>query len=126
MKKKFISFLMLFLLCFTIIPTMVFAKGEEDFMWKIPAMSEDVAEEVYNFFESARSCHGRYQILLDAMNKVKDQGGYTKEDITAIHKFYESQTEAVTTDSKAFLDLLYTNNIITKTQYDETLAALKQ
>lgn len=127
MKKKFLSILMVFLLGFISVPATVLADNEDDFMWRIPVMAEE-DEAVYESFEAARSCHESFKALVDAMMKVKDQGGFTKAEIKAVHKFYESQVASNTklpTTSKGLLELLYSNNIITKTQYDQTLAALQ-
>ncbi|MEG2017591.1 MAG: hypothetical protein RR844_08835 [Clostridium sp.] len=127
MKNKTFSLLMVVLLSFLSVPVTAFADDTDDFMWRIPVMAEET-EEVYEALESDRSCHESYKTLVDAMMKVKDQGGYTKAEIKAVHKFYEGQVAGnsqLPTDSKELLNLLYKNNIITKSQYDQTLAALQ-
>lgn len=127
MKPKILSLIMIVLLSFFSAPLTALADEGDDFMWRIPVMSEET-EEVYESLQIERSCHDSYKALVDAMMKVKDQGVLTREEIKAIHKFYESQASSSTelpTDSKGLLDLIYKNNIITKTQYDQILAALQ-
>lgn len=127
MKNKILLLLMGIFLIVLSVPITAFADGSDDFIWRVAVMSEET-EEVYEALEVERSCHESYKTLVDAMMKVKDQGGFTKAEINAVHKFYESQVSSnsqLPTDSKELLNLLYKNNIITKTQYDQTLSALQ-
>lgn len=125
MKSKFLSLLIGGLLCFMSLP--VSTAEADDSMWMTPVTSEEAAS-LYEFLQLEGSCHDTFTTLVDAMMKVKAQGIYTKEDIKAVHKFYEAQVASnakIPTDTKGLLDLLYSNNIITKTQYDQTLIALQ-
>lgn len=76
-----------------------------------------------------RACHDSFKALVDAMMKLKDEGVYTKEDIKALHKFYENAVStnpnAIPTTDTGLLDAIFKANIITKTQYDQTLELLK-
>lgn len=126
MKNKFISFLLTMVIGLIAVPTTVFASND-DFMWHIPAMTSEEAIQVSEALETIRACHESFKTLVDAMMKAKEQGIYSKEDISNVHKFYESQVSSnaqLPTDSKGLLDLLFSNKIITKTQYEQTLDIL--
>lgn len=128
MKKKFMSLSTMLLLSFMCFSSTVFAGTKEDLNWKTTPVSVK-NEALSEFGRGSRACHESYKALVDAMMKVKDQGGFTKAEINSVHKFYEAQVSSnakLPSDNKGLLDLLYSNKIITKAQYDKTLAELQQ
>ena len=125
MKNKLATLLLASCMIITLMPFKALALEEEkDFMWRIADNAEDKATYLE---ESSPSCHDAFKTLVEALMKVKQRGLYSKEDIKAIHKFYEGQVASkakMPTDSKGLLELLYSSKVITKVQYDQTLDLL--
>lgn len=125
MKNKLANILLAICMLITLMPFKALAlEAEKDFMWRIA----DNAKYTSTYLEEiSPSCHEAFKSLVDAIIKVKQQGLYSKEDIKAIHKFYEGQVASkakMPTDSKGLLELLYSSKVITKVQYDQTLDSL--
>lgn len=116
MKKKILYTILAFTIGFTLISVSDFSAVDA----YEAKPKKNVEEKTEN-----RACHDSFKALVDAMMKLKDQGVYTKDDIKALHKFYEnavsSNPNAVPTTDKGLLDAIFKANIITKTQYEQTL-----
>lgn len=115
MKQKFLCLIMIITFLCSFTPTLVYGMTTEN---PSSTMEDN---------KSPRACHESFRALVDAMMKLKKDGVYTMSDIEKIHKFYENlvSNNTIPTNDLELLDLIYKNNLITKTQYDQTLNLIK-
>lgn len=115
MKQKFLCLIIIIALLCSFTPTLVYGMTTEN--------PNSTMEDT----KSPRACHESFRALVDAMMKLKKDGVYTVSDIEKIHKFYESlvSNNTVPSNDLELLNLIYNNNLISKTQYEQTLALIK-